>query len=311
MKIVLFGNFSVPYCSEVHHAISLEALGHQVIRLQETQITSDQVLSESLSADMLIWIHSHGFQVKGRPMNDVLQILKNNNIPTVAYHLDLYMGLQRWQEYQTHDYFKVQHFFTVDRLMAEWLNEHTQTKGHYIPAGVLHEECYDLRLPKQYDVIFVGSRGYHQEWPYRPQLIDWLRNTYGERFHHFGNDGERVVRGLDLNRLYGQTKVVIGDTLCPNFNYPYYFSDRLFETIGRGGFLIYPYIKGIEDVFIRNSEIITYRYGDFVDLKKKIDHYVEDNEAREHIRQAGFDRVQSDHTYLKRWEQILNTIYGN
>lgn len=308
MKIVMFGNFSVSYCSEVHHAISLEALGHHVVRLQETTVSSDEVLAQALQSKMLIWIHSHGFHVKGRPMSEVLEILKAHGIPTVAYHLDLYMGLQRWTEYENSDYFKVQHFFTVDKLMADWLNKNTQTKGYYMPAGVLHEEAYELRLPKEYDVIFVGSRGYHPEWKYRPQLIDWLKNTYGERFHHFGNDGEGVIRGVELNRVYGKSKVVVGDTLCPNFNYPYYFSDRLFETIGRGGFVIFPYIYGIEDMFNLHRELVTYKYGDFENLKKTIDYFIENNEAREQVRQLGFERVRSDHTYLNRWESIIKTL---
>ena len=58
-----------------------------------------------------------------------------------------------------------------------------------------------------------------------------------------------VIRGKELNDLYATAKVVVGDTLCKGFNYPYYFSDRLFETTGRGGFLIHPYIKGLEDYF--------------------------------------------------------------
>lgn len=163
MKIVLYGNFSVDYCSEVHHAKSLEALGHQVIRLQETTVHTDEVLWNAMHSDMLIWIHSHGFLVQGRPMNEVLEILREKGIPTVAYHLDLYMGLDRWKEYETSDYFKVEYFFTVDKLMAEWLNQNTKTTGVFLPAGVLHEETYQLDLPKEYDVIFVGSKGYHHE----------------------------------------------------------------------------------------------------------------------------------------------------
>lgn len=308
MRIAIYGNFSVEYCSEVHHSKSLQALGHHVIELQETSISSDFALQTALTCDMFIWIHSHGFQNPGRPMSDVLQILKNRNIPTVAYHLDLYMGLERWQEYQDHDYFKVQHFFTVDRLMADWLNENTDTKGYYIPAGVLHEEAYAMRLPKKYDVIFVGSRGYHHEWPYRPKLIDWLKATYGDRFHHFGNDGEGVVRGIDLNRLYGSTKVVVGDTLCPDFTYPYYMSDRVFETVGRGGFIIHPYIKGIEEFFKLDDELITYPYNDFDELVKLIDYFLTHNEHRQQILERGNYRVKNEHTYRDRWTRIIELL---
>ena len=311
MRFVLYGNFSVPYCSEVHHALSIEALGHEVVRLQETEITTNQVLQESLESNGLIWIHSHGFINKGRPMEEVLDILREKGIPTIAYHLDLYMGIKRWDEYKNSPYLnKLQHFFTVDKLMADYLNQNTNTKGHFIPAGVLHEEVYSLDLQKRYDVVFVGSRNYHREWDYRPQLLDWLRQTYRSRFFHFGGDGLGVIRGHDLNRLYSSSKVVVGDTLCPNFNYPWYSSDRLWETIGRNGFLIYPEIYGLSNYLEHGKEIIYYKYGDFIDLKNKIDHYLDtknDNE-RETIRKAGHERVKREHTYLHRWKEIISKL---
>jgi glycosyl transferase family 1 len=309
MKIVIYGNFSVDYCSEVHHAKSIEALGHEVIRLQETVVPTDALLTYCKHADLFVWIHSHGFVNKGtRTMTEILEILERNNIPSLAYHLDLYMGLERWKEYEHSDYFKVKYFFTVDKLMADWLNTNTKTKGFYIPAGVLHEEAYSLNLPKVNDVIFVGSKGYHKEWPYRPQIIDWLANTYGDKFKHYGGDGLGVTRGHDLNKLYAQSKIVIGDTLCPNFDYPYYFSDRIFETIGRGGFIIHPEIKGLEDCFDIHHELITYKYGDFTTLKRLIDFFLDNDAQREEMRGRAFERVVRDHTYYHRWEQILNKI---
>lgn len=307
---MLFGNFSVSYCSEVHHAKSLEALGHEVIRLQETTVPADEVLRQSLEADMLVWIHSHGFVVKGMPMIEVLERLRQKGIPSVAYHLDLYMGLERWNEYQDHEYFKVDHFFTVDKLMADWLNEHTLTKGHYIHAGVFHEEAYKLpyTIQHKHDVVFVGSRGYHKEWPYRPQLIDWLKNTYGERFAHYGGDGRGVVREAALNMLYAQSKVVVGDTLCPNFEYPYYWSDRVYETVGRGGFIIHPYIKGMESDFTDGEHLRFYQYGDFEQLKSLIDQYLADDQRRNSIRSKGQIHVAENHTYLNRWKEILERV---
>ena len=313
MKYILFGNHSISYTSESHHAKSIEALGHSVVRLQETEIDTQTVLDQSLQSDGLIWIHSHGFVNKGRPMGEVLDILRERKIPTLAYHLDLYMGIERWKEYENSPYMnKLQHFFTVDKLMADWLNKNTNIKGHYLPAGVFHEETYSLDLPKKYDVVFVGSRGYHKEWDYRPKLIDWLRATYGARFYHFGGDGLGVVRGHELNRLYSQSKVVVGDTLCPNFDYPYYSSDRLWDCLGRNGFLIYPEIYGLSNYFTNDKDVIYYRYGDFDGLKKKIDYYLDPKNEyeRETIRKTGHERCKKEGTYYQRWGEIIKTVYN-
>lgn len=311
MKIVFLGNFQVPYTSESHYAATFEKLGHRVIRLQEPMVTTDRVFEEASNADMFFWVHTHGWELKGhRTMREVLRKLRGRNIPTVGYHLDLYMGLQRWGEYEHHDYFQVEHFFTVDKVMADWLNNNTETKGYYLPAGVFEPECYigEKHPAFEFDVVFVGSRKYHAEWQYRPKLIDWLERTYGDRFAHFGNDGKGVIRGGELNRLYASAKVVVGDTLCPDFDYPYYWSDRIYETTGRGGFIIHPFIVGLTDEFKSVEEIVTYDYGDFKQLKTKIDWYLSHEERRKEIQMAGFERTKRDHTYTNRLQTIIDTV---
>jgi len=160
-----------------------------------------------------------------------------------------------------------------------------------------------------HDVIFVGSKGYHPEHWYRPALIEWLEKTYKDRFARYGGDSSNgVVRGHRLNRLYASTRVAVGDTLCINFDYPWYLSDRIFESVGRGAFTIFPYIYGLETFFEIDKEIVTYTFNDFEELKSKIDYYIEHDEEREKIRKAGHERVKREHTYMHRWEQILKEI---
>ena len=308
MKITFLGNFSVSYSSENHHVKTLESLGHEVVCLQEGKIDGNEIVRQALTSDLFVVVHTHGWVTPILPLADVLRLLKGK-VTTLTYHLDLWFGIERQKDLETDDFYKlIDHFFCTDKLMADWFNDNTKVKGHFLPAGVYHEETYLLDLPKTNDVIFVGSKGYHNEWKWRPQLIDWLYQTYGDKFKHYGNDGLGVVRGDDLNKLYASTKIVVGDTLCLNFNYPYYLSDRVFETTGRGGFLLMPYIKGIEDLFEVGKEIITFKFGDFKDLKKKIDYYLEHDEEREKIRIAGFERTKKDHTYKNRWIKILETI---
>ena len=309
MRIAFLGNFRVDYCSEVHHTKSLESLGYEVIRLQEQEATGEFILSQAMKSDLFVWVHTHDWNTPGLSMKEIIAKLKEAGIITISYHLDLYMGINRWNEYKDSEIFDLDYFFTVDKKMADYMNENTKVKGVFIPAGVFHKECYiDASKGKDKDIIFVGSKRYHPEWQWRPQLIDWLKETYGDKFEHYGNDGMGIVKGDALNKLYARTKIVIGDTLCLNFEYPYYFSDRLFETTGRGGFIIFPYIKGIEDYFDLGKELVTYKFGDFEDLKKKIDYYLEHEKEREEIRLAGHIRTKRDHTYFRRWQEILRRI---
>lgn len=308
MRITFLGNFSVDYSSESHHAKTLECLGHNVMRLQEKNANSEKILSECLQSDLFIWIHTHGWETTGRPMKEILAILKQKNIPSLTYHLDLWLGLQREKDMNKDDYWHIQHFFTVDKLMADWLNINTRVKGHYIQAAVFHDECYMADPDITNDVIFVGSKGYHPEWQYRPMLINWLKDKYGDKFKHFGGDGLGVMRGKELNQLYANSKIVVGDTLCLNYNYPYYWSDRVYETIGRGGFIIHPYIKGMEEHFTDNKHLQFYNYNDMTGLQNIIDYYLQNDAERELIRKQGFEYVKQNHTYLQRWIQILRSI---
>jgi hypothetical protein len=314
-KIVFLGNFEVEYSSENHHAKSLESLGHTVEKLQERVARTEVILHHALNSDLFIWVHTHGWKTTGKmTMDSVLARLKKAGVPTMTYHLDLWFGLDRQQDLSKDNFYKtIGHFFTVDKLMADWFNENTEVKGHFIPAGVYDKECYiheDYNKESfEHDIIFVGSKRYHHEYPYRPQLIEYLKKTYGKRFLHVGGDGDTgTVRGQELNKMYAKTKIAIGDSLNIGFNYPYYTSDRLFESTGRGGFTIYPSIKGLQDYFEDGKEIVFYEHGNLEDLSNKIDKYLEDNAEREKIRMAGHERTKTEHTYINRWSAILKEL---
>ena len=311
MKITFLGNFSVDFSTESHHLWTYRKLGHEVKTFQEGRANADQILNSAMESDLFVWTHTHGWNTPD--MDKALYILRANNIPSVGYHLDLWKGIKREADLNTDPYWNIEYFFTVDKLFVDDLSKRG-IKAHYLPAGVLEKECYLAQPDHQrfpHNVVFTGSRGYHAEWQYRPQLIDWLKNTYGHKFGHYGGDGLGTIRGHDLNTLYASSKIVIGDTLCKGFNYPYYFSDRLFEVIGRGGFMIFPYITGLEDLFDIGIEIVTYPFGDFDTLKNLINYYLENPELRESIRLAGMDRIKKDHTYTKRLESMLSKIFNN
>lgn len=308
MKIVFVGNFHVDYSSENHHANTLESLGHEVVRLQEAQVDGHLIYAKAVNADLLVWVHTHGWTTTN--MDNILESLERKGVTTLTYHLDLWLGLERQKDLVQDDFYKnIGHFFTVDKLMADWFNDNTAVTGHYLQAGVYDKECYMLDADKTRDVIFVGSKGYHPEWQYRPQLIDWLQAEYKDRFTHVGGDGQiPTTRGIKLNALYTSSKIAIGDSLCLNFDYPYYWSDRVYETLGRGGFMIHPYIKGMEHHFEDKKHLVFYNFGDFKQLKYLIEYYLYNEEEREAIRKAGHEHVKQNHTYKNRWQSILETV---
>lgn len=308
MRIALLGNLKPDYSTEHHHAQALEDLGHEVTRLQEGAVTADQIIDQARDADFLLWVHTHGWDTPGG-IGTALAVLRRYHTTTVAYHLDLWHGLGREKDLQGGPYFSgLDHFFTVDPAMADWLNRNTDIHGHYLPAAVAHRECWMApAAQRDLDVVFVGSHHYHPEWPYRNELIARLHARYGDRFHLIPGLGQ-PVRGAALNQLYGRTKVVVGDTLCPGFRYPGYWSDRVYETLGRGGMLIHPRIPGLDVQFRDGHDLVFYDYNDWSGLFDKIDHYLRFPVEREAIRHQGHAEVHRAHLYSHRWTTILETI---
>lgn len=308
MKIALLGNFSVPDTTEHHHQQALTDLGHDVLCLQEGTTTAGKMVAQARTADLMVWVHTHGVDTPGGIV-PALRELRRANTPTIAYHLDLWRGLARERDLTNcHPYLTgVRDFYTVDPGMADWLNRHTNVRGHYLTAAVAHRECWTAKTVPDIDVLFVGSHRYHPEWNYRNHLLLELTQRYRQRFHVVPGRG-RPVRGPALNRLYARTKVVVGDTLCPNFSYPGYWSDRVYETLGRGGFLIHPRVPGMDAQFTDGVHLAYYDYNDFGGLFDRIDHYLDHPDERDDIRAAGHAEVHARHTYLHRWQTIVDSL---
>lgn len=316
VKAAFYGNFACPWSSETHHAASLEELGVDVVRLQEPKVPWQQIQAAAEKSNFFCWIKTHGWETPG--IENVLNRMKALGIPVISYHLDAYRQIpDRWRKYQSDPYMQsLDHFFTVDDCLAQWLNENTDVKGHYLPPGVFGAECYisDQPSPHANELVFVGSRGYHKTYSMRPKLIDWLKSTYGPRFTHVGGDGDTgTIRGDNLNRVYANSKVVVGDSFICDPNYQgKYWSDRIPETLGRGGGpLLHPWVYGLDEQFTDGEHLVTYRHGDFDDLKTTIDYFLDDanTEEREQIRMAGHEHVKAHHTYAHRWQTILDTVF--
>lgn len=313
MKILYLGNFTQPHCTEVHLAATLESLGHTVIRHQERHLGTVRNIEGDF--DLFLWTRTW----RGYVTQELLDNLKSRGIPTVSYHLDLYVGLQREEGLDTDLFWKTDFVFTPDGDPKS--AEVFAMKGinHvYMPPGVYAPECVygTPRDQFKHDVVFVGgSVNYHREdWPYRMKLINWLKDTYGERFAIYGHP-HPTIRNQELNDLYASAKVVVGDSLCKDFTHERYWSDRVYETTGRGGFLIHPYIKGLEDQFklyptkpFSGQELVTYEFDDFDGLGETINYFLEHEAEREAIRKAGHERTKLDHTYHNRMAKMLEVV---
>ncbi len=311
LRLAYVGNFEPRHSTETHIARTLEEdLGHQVLRLQESTVHTNDILADTknFEADLFLYTRTWGFT--GGDGHQLLADLAAANIPTASYHLDLYWGISREKGIVNDPFWRTKYVFTPDGASDDRFRE-IGINHFYIKPGVFRAECVSgtSRDTFRSKVGFVGSLDtYHPEWlPYRKQLKHWLIDNYGGDFRHWPAD-RPAIRNEDLNDLYASVDVVVGDSLCVGFNRQYYWSDRLYETLGRGGFLIHPYIRGIEEEFSDGENIVLFTFNDWDGLKEKIDFYLEHEPARRAIQERGQAYVRENCTYTNRLKQALEII---
>ena len=313
MNIAFLGNFrprtalGEPFSTESHLAATYELLGHQVLRLQEDETDKRTIpaLCHARGVALFHWVDTwHSDYPGGFWMLDELRRL---GIPSVGYTLDLFVGLPRETLLDVDPWFRCDFYFSADGghpdvWAAKGINH------HWMPPAVFAPECYlaepDPALVQ--DIIFVGSYGYHAQWPYRKHLIDWLKTTYGSRFTHY--DHSSGMRGHRLNQLYASAKVVVGDSCCPGFTQAHYWSDRVPETLGRGGFLIHPAINGMRESFEGGTHLDYYAFLDWEELHERIAYFLQHEEERRLIQSSGHSHVKAHHTYTNRLQVLLEIV---
>lgn len=298
-SILYIGNFRPPHSTENHIALTLESLGHFVTRFQEDETSYDCLLAQN-GYDFMLYTRTWD-NIISKEVNKLNFLLKKK-IPLVGFHLDIWWGLERESQIAEQLYFKSDILFTADGGHPNKWKER-EIEHCYLPPAVYKKECYiaQPRADLKRDIVFVGSyKNYHPEYPFRRELVEWLIKKYGERIL-FPNVQYPCVRGHLLNELYASSKIVIGDSL----ESPNYFSDRVFETIGRGGVLFHP----TADIpLIDGTHYIQYKRRDWNELEEKINYYLTHDNEREKIRKEGHEFVTLNHTYDNRMEEMLQTL---
>lgn len=311
LRVAYIGNFQHRHCTEVHIAASLEDLGHTVIRLQENEVPVRAIAGRAAGADLLLYTRTWGLT----PRNEAIatwRLLESRGTVTASYHLDLYLGLARADTLNGDPFWETGHVFTPDGDPAsEQAFTERGIQHHWCPPAVWRDECViGRRRPEfSHQVVFVGSYPYpHPEWPYRDELVGWAQRTYRGDFARYGG-GSQVIRNEPLNDLYRSCGVVIGDTLCPGFTKPRYWSDRLTETIGRGGALVFPRVEGIEELgFVDGEHLRFYTFGDFDELERAVSDLLASDVNRHAMKRLGQEFVRENHTYHNRLTAALETM---
>ncbi len=302
LKIFYIGSFGKLW-DEEGIARAFEAKGCQVFRFEENNlkyVPMKEMLAQH-RPDFVFWAK---FKSDPRMRYYVLQAIREAKVKTVCYMPDLYWGLSRqWKAEKRQPPFCANFVLSPDGGNdAKW--KENKINHFTVRQGIPEEYCYMEKPDPKYafDVVFVGQL--NPGFPYRRALIEWLRSEYKERFRWIGKLNSDEMRGHELNKLYISSKVIVGDSVYSAF----YWSNRIYETIGRGGFIVHPKIPGLEQEFEAYKHFVPYNYNDFKSLREVIGYFLAHDSEREKIAAAGFEHVKHHHTLNHRCEQILKII---
>jgi hypothetical protein len=327
MRLAYIGNFDPPHSTENDIRQTLVDMHVEVDTVQE-QFPSGwrQIAVDPGRYDAVLWTSTKSLaeQIPRSLQLETLYLCRRVGVPTIGIHLDRWWGLQRWRTVLEAPFFRSEWVFTADGAHQDEFSA-AGVNHFWSPPAIAPRNVMIGEPDPKYacDVAFVGSwqGGYHEEWQHRYQLVEWLRKTYKQRVRFFPAKGEPAIRGKNLANLYASAKVVVGDScLVPTVTgepMHHYCSDRVFETLGRGGMLIHPYVEGVIEsrlstgvstLLWAESQLAAWPLGDWDALKVAIDWLLEDELERRTLTKSGYESVATSHTYAHRLGAIFDRV---
>ena len=114
----------------------------------------------------------------------------------------------------------------------------------------------------------------------------------------------------DLVKMYSRSRISLGFSSCGDTHRSnkriLQVRLRDFEAPMSGAFYMVEYMKELEEFFEVGKEVVCYQ--DKNDLADKTRYYLKHSSEREKIRQAGYRRAMSEHTWQKRFRKIFKEI---
>lgn len=237
---------------------------------------------------------------------EILLEIKRDGIVTIAWWGDAPANMSRhgllcngWDFIYLKDKFAVSKLRTLD-LPAYYLTEAMNPHWHRPVYSDVNSS-----------ILFVGNT-----YDYRHYLICKLISSGEKDIRLFGNKPPRwanpIVNSVFQNRFiikeeksleFGSSAACINSTAMSEGNS---VNCRAFEIAGAKGLQIMEYREAIEDCFTPGKEILTYSH--FSELKENIERVRKDKHFALTIRENGYKRAISEHTYEHKLGIILSNL---
>lgn len=170
--------------------------------------------------------------------------------------------------------------------------------AYYMPQGIDPGQYEPVSGELEIGVSFMGQR-----YGYRARFIDALRVS-GVDVECFGPGWGRVVSHEEKVKIYSLSRINLGIAGVGYSGAVTCIKGRDFEVPAAGGVYLTTYDPELSDLFRIGREIICYRNE--IDCVEQIRYYLENEEERHAIGEAGRARTLRDHTWQKRFAALLD-----
>lgn len=301
MRIAYIARFERIW-DEEYIARSFETLGHTVVRLDIEHQSLASLFKYSAGCDLVLFCKFP--RAKKPDTNErcifFIEQLRKRGIKTATWVFDIYMDSYRNSFIGREAFFRTEYLFTTDGgHQAEY--RALGLKHQCVRQGIYAAECYLAQVKDPKGIAFLGEMNiFNKE---RGEALDYLMQRYGDTFHWYGKDDINEVRSTALNDLFARTKIIVGDSIYS----PLYWSNRIVETLGRGGFLIHQETPGLSEEY---PHLVTYKRGDYADLSAKIDYYLDPKHEKERLAliKKNYEWVKSRYTCEKKCAELLSLL---
>lgn len=152
------------------------------------------------------------------------------------------------------------------------------------------------------EIVFTGMINHGRR---RAEHVASLKERYGNRFYVLGDSGpRRRLHGRALADYFASVKVVVAPD-GPSTDR--YWSNRVYNTLGLGGFLLHPYCKGLLTHY--SPAELTY-YSDRGHLGELIDACLDKPDHRRDMARKGYEATLERNLYRHRAEELVRVVKG-
>lgn len=302
MKKILFVGRFYPYSwkeipTEFFIAEGLERNNWQVIRIDIDKLfnhdVANQIVTCSKNVDMVLFASG----ILKLSLEDFGWICNQVTTPKILYTNDwIFLDKEREKSY-------LERFPFVDLLITSDYVDYSKYEIKQIRISMACLPSHKFAPCPCWNLVFVGAVHYSKE---RKEFLDRIKDCFPNTLDIYGNCGTKdPIYGKELEEILQEYKIVLGHNCVSSKGY---WSSRNYIIPGYGGFLLTPYVEGLEEEFENKKYLVWFK--DFEECTELIKYYLEHDKEREQIRRQGYEYTQKVHNWDSRIKEFIKVFKG-